>query len=363
MVRYQVRLYNTSGSLVAIFDDWSSLEVNKRINNFDVHTFMIDGRDSRVSLFTLDSFVHVQRKDDATSLPWTTEYFGFHRTSQRQFTEVNKQIFTSYGRGLLDLARRAIVLYPSGSTGSSKSGAAETVMKEFVNENIGPGAIAPRLYSNVMPGLTIAADSALGGTWSGSRAWRNLLEVLQDIANANGIDFNIVNTGPATFEFRTYYPQLGTDHSITTGTDPVVFAVEFGNMLSPSFTLSRTEEVTAIICLGQGQDANRSIHQALSTDALDSPWNRIEQSHDARNEDILGQESESAAALFSLQKTESFQFTVMQTSSSVYGRDYAVGDIVTLKFQDIQRDKKIIGANLLMSQGKETVSLEFSDVP
>lgn len=365
--RYQVRLYSTAGALTAVFDDWRTLELQRRVGTYDLLTFGIDGADSRISLFTLDAIIEVWRKLSYTGAPWYREATLLHRTPGRQITERGTRIFTSYARGLLDLPRRREIMYPANTPFTLKGGPAETVMKEYVEENAGPSAlfVNGRAADGALSGFTVEPSARQGIDWAGQRSWQNLLDLLQEISAAGSVDYDVVrtdvpNSGAATFEFRCYYPQLGTDRSTT-----VQFATQFGNMLSPYYTLSRTEEYNRVVVLGAGQDSARRIYVAESAYTADSPWNTIEKSQDARQEDTLSALIAAAdAALATGQPQEQFTFQVLQTAAYQYGRDYFLGDIVSAAFDDdITTTKKITGVTLNVSEGKENIGVTFSDLP
>lgn len=366
--RAQVRLYNTSGALQAVFDDWRTLELQRRVGTYDLLTFGIDGADSRIPLFTLDSIIEVWRKLSYTGAQWYREATLFHRTPSRQITERGTRIYTSYSRGLNDLLRRREIAYPASTTFTLKGGVAETVMKQYVEENAGPSALASltRAANGAFTGFTVEPSAGRGAQWAGQRSYQNLLDVLQEISGAlTSVDFDVVRTdvpgsGAATFEFRCYYPQLGTDRSAT-----VKFATLFGNMQNPFYTLSRTDEVNRAIVLGAGQDSARRILTQDSVYTIDSPWNVIEKSQDSRQEDTLtGLIAAANAVLESGKPQEQFTFAVLQTAAYQYGRDYFLGDIVSAAFDsDISTTKKITGVTLNISEGKEDIQVTFSDVP
>lgn len=357
--QYLMRLYDHTGTQVAIIDNLKNLEIEHTLNSFSSHVINIDGRHPRVSSFILDYFVEIQRKLYGGN--WYTEYIGFHRTSQRQITEGRHRIFTSYGRGLLDLINRRCIMYPATSGYTLKGGPGETVIKQYVNENISSGANNPVRWNPLGSlGIGIEPDLAQGLYWAGQRTARNLLEVIQEISSITSIDFDIIWTPrTANFMFKTYYPQRGTDRRHYMAFDPLL-----GNMINPSYTYSRTEEATVVIVLGSGTGLNRKHLMRQGATLYDSPWNSIEITKDARNEDsVASYITEGDEALAEASPKESFTFEVLQTADSLYGRDYFIGDIVTVRFDDIIRVKKIIGANIQMSEGKETIKLEFADLP
>lgn len=362
--RYVIRLYSPStGSLIAIIDDFRFLNIERYVNSYEIVTLGLDGDDPRVALFTLDAIIEVWRRVDRPGADWYRECVSLHRTPQRELTEGQLHIFTSYSRGLLDLIRRRIIAYYANTAQTLKSGPGETVIKEFVNENAGPGAggATTRLSIGTTLGLTIEANAGLGTVWSGARSWQSLLEVIQEVGSLTSVDFSIerVDASDRNFLFKTYFPQLGTDRRTT-----LVFSPTIGNMVAPSYTLSRTEEITTVIVLGQGQDNARAIVVRTSTDVADSPWNVIETSIDARNQStIAGLQTAGDLQLLKSQAQESFTFNVLQISAIQYGIDYFLGDIVTAGFENVSSVRKITSVKIGVSEGRETIAAEFSVYP
>jgi hypothetical protein len=160
--QYQVRLLDTSGSQVAVFDNPNSVYYFKRTNDFSYHTISIPLSDPRYKLFTTDAIVEVWRRIPGGI--WYVEYAGFHRTDQAQFTDPGSQNYTSYGRGYEDLLHRRSILYYSGTAGASKSGTVDDVAKAYVRENVGSLAtvVNGRIQSGVISGFTVAANVSLG---------------------------------------------------------------------------------------------------------------------------------------------------------------------------------------------------------
>ena len=377
--RYKVHLKDQAGALVAIFDDFTSLLVSHRINSIDTCNFAIDDDDDRISLFELDGQVEVYRSYPEYDVDWYLEFEGFHRTFNRQIFEDGNRYFTSYSRGYTDLLNRRIVAYYAGSAYASKTGFGETVMKEFVEENCAASATSPtRLSNGVITGFTVEATTDAGDPWTGSKAYINILNVCQDIANNSGIDFKVRGTGVATFEFRVYDGQLGSDRSIVglvpatglngAGNPPVIFSLAHGNMGEPAYSSKRMAEGNFCFVLGEGVESDRDITERSDPVAIaDSTWNRKEFSRDARNRSTAdGYNSAGDAALEENQAEETFSFKPIQVESTLYGRDYFFGDIITARYGDIEKNKKLIGLDIRTSdQGTdapETISVALGDV-
>lgn len=362
IARYKILLYNPQGQQVAEFDHWRSLIVERKLNDVSTSTIYLPRRgDSRIDLFTLDSIIEVQRKIEGGT--WTREYIGFHRTPHDEVSETDRETFVSYSVGLNDLLKRRTIMYYATSAYTLKGGPGETCIKSYVNENAGPAATKPpRFHSGVTTGLTIEADGGRGIAWFGQRSYRNLLEVVQELALATSVDFDIVYTGvplAPTFDFRCYYPHLGADRSAT-----MKFSLEMGNMIIPSYSVARTQEGNLAVVMGQGEGLARRTLVVTRTAMNDSPWNQCEVAVDARQEDTYqGMLSAGDAELERTKAQESFNFRILQSEAAKYGRDYFLGDLITASFRNITRVKKISAVKLNVSEGKEDIAIEFGDYP
>lgn len=371
MTEYRIHLYSNTGTLLAVFDNWRSLTMEKRLNSFSTHTLSMDARDPRAWLFELDGFVEVWRRAPEHNLDWYIEYSGFHRTPQYDISADGYEIFTSYGRSYEDLLKRSSLLWRAPYEKGPAPG--DDIIKEFVYENCGAGATIAngRTRDHVYPGFVVAPNDGLCATWQGQRSWKNLLEVVQEIALASDCDFAVTRSG-TTFTFNTYFPQYGVDRTESSGAIPRVFSTEFGNVTGPTHVHSRTEEVTVVSVQGSGEGVLRNIRVVDSATATESPYNDIELARDARNEDT--DEAMDAVGRAELERNGggvNFTFNVLETPSSVYGRDYAVGDLVTAQMRIRDRnnvhhlltfDKKITEVSITVSEGQEQINFKFGDL-
>ncbi len=172
-----------------------------------------------------------------------------------------EQIFEVTALGYLDLVARRIIGYVHGNARTIKNAIeAETIIKEFVDHNVGPNATTGggRIADGTTPGLTVQADTAAGPVLSGQGTLVPLLPILQRVAAASAaqgvplvIDFDIIGTGAGggiqTFEFRTFLGGRGSDrtapaaagsHLNAAGFRPLVFNPELGNLANPVFRQS-----------------------------------------------------------------------------------------------------------------------------
>ena len=375
--QYKIRLKDVNGNIKAEFDTWRSLSFTHKVNQRGVIRFEIDGEDERITLFALDAQIEVWRRNPMVALDWYIEWEGFIRTTNDGFSQFDNNSFVVYGFSYLDLARRAHIMYDSLQAEATKSAPAETVIKEFVNENIGANALIAngREDDNVLLGLTIEADGAVGSTWDGSEAYENLGSVIAKVSlnsarNNLPVDFDIVGTGDATFEFRTYESQRGLDRTEgnSDGNDEVKFSLGLGNMIVPILSKNRSKEKNVIYALGRGNDDQKQIGKSEDIPAqTSSPWNRVEGTTSASvttGDDQSDQLQD--AATEQLQQSgfdEQLNFAVLQIPNSYYGLHYTWGDKITAEYKDSKFDKKIVEARVTVSDnvGGEKIELIFAD--
>lgn len=378
MAEYKVILKNQEGEIVAEFDNWRSLAIARRVNTFGSCRFEIDGWDSRTSLFELDSQIEIWRRNRNVGLDWYLEWEGFHRTHNDLIQVNGKRSFVSFSVGYLHLLKRKHILWYASSDGATKSGLSGGTILSYVNENAGPAAlqVSGRVIDGVFPGLVVGADAGYGNDWSGSRAWKNLFDVIIGIAEPDNLYLDITGIGQAQFEFNVYDQQRGLDRTASGidhltglnpyGNVPAVFSTEFGNMELPNVAINRANEINRALALGAGVETDRSLALTQYVDRMtDSPWNAIEGTIQASNE------GDDTTKLLMIAKQyveqnlydETFSFNVIQTKSLYYGKDYWFGDKATFRYVDLEMDKQISGVKITVSENAEgeKVSIEVED--
>lgn len=382
--RHFIRLKDQTGIQVALFDNWAGLEYIKEVNGVGSYSLTLIGDDSRRSLFELDGQIEVWRSIPAMGIDWYLDFEGFHRKTIKSISESGEKTYTSVGVGYNDLLARSVIAYKAGTIRADKEGPSETVMKEYVRENCGPTidwTVVGRLYDGGFPNFDVEPTTGAGIVWSGTRAYENLLDVLQDIASYSNIDFAVVGSSAAHFLFKTYTRQMGADRTLTGlsattglnmyGYSPVVFSDLHGNVANLTYTKDSTSERNVIIVLGPGEGSTRQVLTRSRPTAIDdSPWNRLEASRPVQvpqsalpdtvtyNMQVFGDEM-----LEELKAKEEIEFDPLPQESTLYGVNYGLGDRVTAQYDGLSISKKIIKASTRVQDDRESVSLEFTDVP
>ena len=307
----------------------------------------------RADVFEVDSQIEFWRRWQEQDIDWQLEGEFLNRSETIYTTVEGGTMLQAAGRGYLDLLHRRIIEAYSDSAEAAKSGPAESVIKEYVNEQAGPGAGA-----RAIAGLSIEADGLGGDDGNWRKQFTNLLDTVQEITRIGGGDLDVVGVGDALFEFRWYAGQRGTDRSTN-----IIFSLERGNMGQPNLALKHHDEVNAILVGGQGAEAARIL--VWRTDAAriaDSPLNRIERWRDARQEpDMDGLLSLGDEFLDEGRPKETLTFIPLQTPGTILGRDYFFGDLVTGRYMGHQETKKVMGYTYTWNEQNQEVTVELED--
>lgn len=378
LVRYKAILKDQAGTKVAEFDNWRKLEYSKRVGDIGDYVLELDANDPRVPLFELDGQLEVYRKDFANNLDWYIDFEGLHRAPVRRVSERGEFVFNSVGVGYNDLLARRVIGYKSGTVRAVKNAPADTVMIEYVEENCGPSATIAngRLYEGAIAGFFTQASDGNGATWSGDRSFELVLDVLKEISKFSSIDFDVVGAGDAIYAFRTYADQLGLDRTTlgldtTTGLNaagnaPVVFSVEGATIKDMMYSDDHLSEVNVVFVLGKGDGSTRTVIVRDNVAAITSSLiNQREVARSASKNEFeyqlitFGDET-----LEAMKAVESIAFNPLQQSSTVYGRDFGIGDKITVRNEGVDYHKRIVALRNTIEAGvNENIALEFSDLP
>ena len=370
--KYYCVLKDQAGKKIAYFDNWFHLAVYKRVNEPGSFNFVIDGTDSRASLFKLDCQFEVYRSDIENDLDWYVEFEGFCRKFTTEVDDKGKTFFTVGGVGYLDLLDRRIIAYKSAHVRTQKNDVGETVIKEFVNENAGANSLVSggRLRDGNISELSIQADTGLGSNWKGQRSYEGLLKVCQEVSQETGIDFDVIGVGANLYNFRTYENQRGVDRTNTdidlqtgknsSGQYPIIFSIDRGNMGNPKYDNDRLTEKNVAFIAGSGVEDEREIEIVVDADSEDdSPLNTRETKRDARNQDSDELESVGDNVLSENNARVTFTFTALRASNSIYGKDYNFGDMITSYFGGVERNDKVSLADIFVDSGEDRINIRL----
>lgn len=208
-----------------------------------------------------------------------------------------------------------------------RTGAAETVIKEYVNVNLGPGAASGR----AVVGLTVEADQARGNTVFANARFNQVQELIYDLAQVGAIGYQLKQSGTG-LEFSVFEP---VDRSGIVRMD-----IQNRKLTSSVYSYG-TAKLTRAIVAGRGEAQNRLFAERANADSLNAEvnWNRrIERFIDARqSEDIDELNTAGDEALADEGKTiVEMSVTPADETNMVYGVDWFLGDTVTVVANDVE---------------------------
>lgn len=348
--QYRVDLEDTTGTVVAIFQDFNLLIFDIEVSDKGNYQLTISAFDDRIELFGDDYLVRVWFQDVALGIDWTNVFNGIHKTFTRGMSTGGQRTFISFGPSLEEILGKAQVLYPTGlTTRARKSDIVSTVMYEYVIQNVGVNALAAsgRDIDHVNP-ISNAPDLILGPSWSGIRARKNLLTVLRDlrdyaIQQDDRVDFRVNYLGDYLFQFEVFTAADRTNTGVTAissglngaGNVPVVFGPNYRNVQQFTRSKSRFNEANVVVALGQATDTNRQI-SVVSDPAsiLVSPIAQRETVTNAVNEDnVTDLQNRANARLQEKIASDRFGFEPA-VSAQIIWRDFFPSDLITGEDED-----------------------------
>ena len=373
---YYINLTDTAGALVATVSGgmggdggesasgFTSLAYRNEVNAPGYCRVTFAGNHPARSLLPTNGQIEVYRRNTDIGVAWTRDFVGVFRGQTHRTNETGEWIIECPGI-MSVLGWRSVAWYAGTANRSTFiSIASETILKTLVSYNAGSNATAAngRVRDGVTSGklsnlwtISNQADGGGGNAKSWSCAWDNLLATLQALAKAGaGGDFDLIKTAAATYEFRWYAGQRGTDRTAS-----VIFSLDRGNMAQPEYTFNRQNEATVAIVAGQGDGTNRVIVTRNGADYSSS--NDIEAFIDGRSYSTTAAlQAIGDKAMFDRRARVTLGFDVLQVPNAYYGKDYFVGDLVTARYLGASFTQKVQAVNVTFDQaGNERISVEM----
>jgi len=278
MAEYEFFLTDASGAWLAQVDHYLGLELRFVFNGVGKWVLELPG--SGVGLFTWGRRLLVRRDgEDFFSGPMFSSRHNFsgpmfssrHNWEAGIGTEVDEITVLGYDDAIL-LDERILWPEVTGNFAAQaydvRTGACETVLKQYVDYNAGPNAILPRRQ-----GITIEVDAAKGGSVTGRARFNPMLPFLAGLAEVGGgLGFRVLD-----LQFQVYQPM---DMSAT-----VKFSQENG-MLSGFDYDVQASTGNHVLVLGGGEGTARTIHEMQNSASI-LRHRRIETIKDRRDTTIV----------------------------------------------------------------------------
>jgi hypothetical protein len=289
---------------------------------------------------------------------WLLDRWNFETASTRSYFGSMRLVDTNHIIG------RRIVDYKAETAYSKKSDYIDDMMKAIIREN--HGALATDVTRDISDVLTIQVDRSEAPTVEKAFAWRNCLDVLQELAQLSYdmgtyLVFDTVKDGAVT-NFRTYVDKRGADRG-SASKNKLVFSESRGNLTDVKLEYDYSNMFNAIRAGGQGRDDSRKIAIALDTASiLSSPIGRREYFADsAGTVDTLAYiQSEANGKLAESRAKVRLTGRAVDTKNLLYGIHYNYGDIVVVEHKGITMEAHIDTVHITLNDREEELDIRLN---
>jgi len=306
---------------------------------------------------------------------FSVDFSGLCRYSEL-FQRQQRLYLRLSGYSINEILARSIVHAPASTdetpvTESLKTGACDDVMKAIVREQLGALA-GTSIYPDAdrdrsAQGFTVAPDLALGTTVTKAFSRRNVLTVLQELAQDSlkvpdtAVWFGFVPVGDGLQGvFTTNVGQWGID-----ARGSVTFSLENGNASNMRDTMDRRGELTYVYGGGSGVGTARIEPAPLySLRQFDSPLNRREGFYSLNSEtDTAAIQGGMRGVLNDARPVRRLLFDVIDTNKTRLGVHYSLGARVLGEFAGVTREYHVAGYQVVHVAGKDDLTVNLEEFP
>ena len=315
-----IYILDTDLRTVGIIDDYESLIWVPRYfepGDFEIYT---SASAKTLELLQLDRYV--TRPD--------SDMIGIIETVRIESDSERGDHIIAKGRDLKSLLDRRIVWSLTNIDDTVENG-----VRRLLTENF----ISPTVSDRKMEKLVLGASQGFTATMSAQYGGDNILEVIVTLCKQNGYGFKVILNDEKNFEFQMY---SGTDRSYNqTINHHVVFAPEFENVVSSNYNHDKSTLKNACNVWGEGEGFSLKTmgvgsvsglnRREMFVEAMDitSELENDKTLTTAQYNELLVQRGKEILA--ENPETVSFEGEVESVRQFVFGRDYFLGDIVTVK--------------------------------
>ncbi len=202
----------------------------------------------------------------------------------------------------------------------TRTGQVSTNMQQYVYYNIGPGAHAERIISN----LILDTDPAIGGSVTEAVRFNTLLEVEQNLALRAASELGFQIRQPLTskqLHWTVFQPRNQTSQA--------VFSLELGNLTKIHYQIDQPQANVAYEG-GAGSGTARLFTIRTNSASLSRWGRRIEKFYNHSNLSVLADlQNQGDADLAADADVFALGLEVAESDGCVFLRDWRLGDLVT----------------------------------
>ena len=315
-----IYVLNVARDVIGLVDTCESIIWTPRYFETGDFELYVKADEEVLSLLKVDNYV---MKSDSDMIGIIE---SVHLTSDLE----NGDHIIATGRCAKSILDRRIVWSKTTITGTVEDG-----IRKILTENF----ISPSLENRKIGNFVLGSSNGFTETISTQYTGDNVLDVVVNLCKQYGYGFKVILNDKKNFEF-VLYQGVNRSYEQTTN-DFVVFSPEFENIVSSEYQHDKSKLKNACNVAGEGEGLNRKTYGVGTVSGL----NRREMYVDAR--DLVSEVDENTTlttdeynelliqrGLENLaENPETFVFDgeVESIRQYVFGKDYFLGDIVTVK--------------------------------
>lgn len=341
-----IRVLSQQLQLIGEIDDYESLIFTRSYHDIGEFQITINKKKQNVDKLQKNNFIII---DNDTCKAGIIKY--------RQISEDENGIETVTIKGyqLKYITTQRTVVPPAGFTNDEIRGNAETVMKHYVDNHI----INPFDINRKIDIVQINPNQNRGITLEWKSRFKNLAAELTDISNITGIGWDMF----IDYESKKILFDVlnGRDLTINQSINsPVIFSKSFDNLNNQNYIYNDTNRKNVIYVAGKGEGVDRNIEVVGSAVGLE----RIEEFTDARDKETTSELIVYGERMLKeLGSEQTLEAQILTYSNLEYGKDYNLGDIVTIKYdtENLILDTRIIEVQEVYEPGGYKINVVFGN--
>lgn len=363
---YEAHFHNDLGQRLAILSQqFISFDSTRMVNTIGTLKILLPYGAIPASFIQLDFVILIWKSINGGPRVLMHETV-YQMQRWKHYDDADQRITVIECVDILDLLRRRWIAYYAGSAQAKKASApADNLMKAFVRENLAStasdyaGATDRGLAAS---SLIVDADLSLAASVSKAAAWRNLYDVLRELADASrtaGIwlcfDF-VVEVGRGA-TFRTFINQRGIDRR--SGPNAVILSESAGTLINAALATDFDGFATTIYAGGPGEESDRIVSSASNPLLVRTNVGRYEDFTTAYQGTTLGYVTDEAESALALRRPrQTLTGDIQETTSLIYDRDIGFGDYVLAEGFDTVTAARLDGVRTVLdSSGRETITV------
>lgn len=347
MKNIPIRIISPDFELLGEIDDYESLQFIRRfykVGEFELH---ININKANTDALVENNLIMLGNKTNKVGII-------MHRENQVGDNGETTDTLIIKGPTLKGIMSRRLIVPPVNGDGyDSQTGAIETILKAFVNNNVVNPADTNRKISQVS-----IADGQKRGKQD---AWRSRFEVLSDKLAEIGEYAQIGWDVTLDIANSKWIFDIAVGRNLTTEQDilpPVIFSTDFDNIKDQHFIQSLLNTYNYGYAGGSGDEANRLIQGIGNTTGFDRIETFLDCSQAADATELV---TEGTQKLNELKEIKTFEFQVIPDNTFLYEKDYDLGDIVTAQSRKwgITMDCQIAELKEIYETGGNSLEVTF----